>query len=125
MFIVSTVVFGQTAIVKGVILDGDNRPVDNVNVSVLSTSVQSNENGFYRISVPTNKKITLLFSHITFKRASVTLSLKPNEEYEFNLVMNNREEQMGEVVIIGNNKKRNKNTFLHIVFGIKNLYFLY
>ncbi len=106
LFGANTAVFGQTAIVKGVILDGDNRPVDNVNVSTGSTSVQSNENGFFRIIVPSNKKNTLLFSHITFKRASVTLSLKPNEEYEFNLVMNNREEQMGEVVIIGNNKKR-------------------
>jgi hypothetical protein len=106
LFVVNTFVFGQTAIVKGVVLNSENRPVDNVNVSTGSTSVQSNENGFYKINIPYNKKITLLFSHITYKRASVTLSLKPNEEYEFNLVLNDREEQMGEVVIIGNNKKR-------------------
>lgn len=104
--IANTVAFGQNAVVKGVVLDSQNRPIDNVNVSVTTASVQSNENGFYRIIVPSNKKVTLVFSHVTFKRASISLSLKSNEEYEFNLVMNNREEQMGEVVIIGNNRKR-------------------
>ena len=36
----------------------------------------------------------------------VTLELKPNEDYEFNLVLNDRAEGLGEVVVIANNKKR-------------------
>ena len=98
--------FAQTATVKGVILDDNNRPISNVNVSNLGVSTQSNENGFYRILVPSNQKLTVVFSHVSLKRASITLILKPNEDYEFNLVMNDNEEQIGEVIVIGSNKKR-------------------
>lgn len=105
-FAINIGVFAQSAAVKGVILDVNNRPVANVNVSNLAVATQSNENGFYRIVVPSNKKITLVFSHVSLKRASITITLKPNEDYEFNLVMNDGEEQMGEVIVVGNNKKR-------------------
>ena len=106
LLFINTGIFAQSAIVKGVILDENNRPVDGVNVTVMGNTIQSNTTGFYRIVVPANKKITLVFSHISQKRAGITLTLKPNEDYEFNLVMNNQEEQMGEILIIGNNKKR-------------------
>ncbi len=105
-FAINTLVFAQTATVKGVILDDNNRPVANVNVSNLGVATQSNENGFYKIVVPSNQKITVVFSHVSLKKSSITLILKPNEDYEFNLVMNDNEEQIGEVIVIGSNKKR-------------------
>lgn len=105
-FAINAFVFAQTATVKGVILDDNNSPISNVNVSNLGVSTQSNENGFYRILVPSNQKLTVVFSHVSLKRASITLILKPNEDYEFNLVMNDNEEQIGEVIVIGSNKKR-------------------
>ncbi len=105
-FSVNTLIIAQSASVKGVILDKKNQPVENANISCLGIGVQSNANGFYSITVPANKKVVVVFSHISLKKSTVTLTLKSNEEYEFNLVMNEQEEQMGEVVILGNNKKR-------------------
>ena len=105
-FSVNTLIIAQSASVKGVILDKKNQPVENANISCLGIGVQSNANGFYGITVPANKKVVVVFSHISLKKSTVTLTLKSNEEYEFNLVMNEQEEQMGEVVILGNNKKR-------------------
>ena len=103
---VNTVVFAQSAVLKGIILDTNNHPVASVNVSNLGNATQSNENGFYRILVPSNKKTTVIFSHVSLKRVSTTLTLRPNEEYEFNLIMNDNEEQIGEVIVFGSNKKR-------------------
>ena len=105
-FSVNTLIIAQSASVKGVILDKKNQAVENANISCLGIGVQSNANGFYSITVPANKKVVVVFSHISLKKSTVTLTLKSNEEYEFNLVMNEQEEQMGEVVILGNNKKR-------------------
>ncbi len=99
-------ILAQSATVKGVILDKKNQPVENANISCLGVGVQSNANGFYNITVPANKKVGIVFSHISLKKATIFLTLKPNEAYEFNLVMNDQEEQMGEVVIVANNKKR-------------------
>ena len=98
--------YAQSAKIKGVILDTNNQPVANVNLTCLSKGAQSNSNGFYSLTVPANQKLVVVFSHVSMKKATVTVSLQPNEEYEFNLVMNNKEEQMGEILITVNNKKR-------------------
>ena len=98
--------FAQSARVKGIILDKNNQPADNVNVSCAGIGTQSNVNGFFIINVPANQKVIITFTHVSLKKATVTLVLKANEEYEFNLVMNDQEEQMGEVIVVGNNRKR-------------------
>ena len=96
----------QTARVKGIILDESNRPVEEVNVAYEGKNTKSNVNGYYELTVPANKKIQLIFTHVSLKKNMVTLELKPNEDYEFNLVLNDRAEGLGEVVVIANNKKR-------------------
>ena len=96
----------QNARVKGIILDESNLPVDEVNVAYEGKNTKSNENGYYELTVPANKKVQLVFTHVSLKKNTVTLELKPNEDYEFNLVLNDRAEGLGEVVVIANNKKR-------------------
>ena len=98
--------FAQSAHIKGIILDKNNEPVDNVNISSSGVGTKSNVNGFYILEVPANQKVIVVFSHISLKKVTVAVSLKPGEDYEFNLVMNDKDEQMGEVVITVNNKKR-------------------
>jgi hypothetical protein len=105
-FCFGSIAFAQSAHIKGVILDKNNQPVANVNVSSQDNGAQSNANGFYSLTVPANKKIVVVFSHISLKKATVAVTLKPDEEYEFNLVMNDKDEQMGEVIVTVNNKKR-------------------
>ncbi|MBP2282877.1 hypothetical protein H4V97_001195 [Flavobacterium sp. CG_23.5] len=96
----------QTARIKGIILDSNNKPIDNVNVVCLSKATQSNTNGFFDLAVPANQKVIVIFTHISLKKTTLSVQLKPNEDYEFNLVMNDREEQMGEVIVVSKNKKR-------------------
>ena len=105
-FFFSLITFAQTARVKGIILDESNRPVEEVNVAYEGKNTKSNENGYYELTVPANKKVQLVFTHVSLKKNTVTLELKPNEDYEFNLVLNDRAEGLGEVVVIANNKKR-------------------
>ena len=106
LFCFGTFSFAQSAQIKGVILDKNNKPIDNVNVYCHGIGAKSNENGFYSINIPENQKSVIVFSHISLKKVTVAVTLKPKEEYEFNLVMNDQEEQMGEVVVTVNNKKR-------------------
>ncbi len=96
------VAYAQSAKVKGVILDKNNQPVVNVNVSCRGIGTQSNANGYYNITVPENQKVLVVFSHVSLKKVTVSLTLKPNEECEFNLVMSDQDEQMGEIVITAN-----------------------
>lgn len=105
LFAISITAFAQTARIKGVILDENNKPIEDVNVSCNGKTTVSDKDGFYSLLIPANKKVVVVFSHATYKGATQTLDLKPNYDFEFNPVLNTRDEQLGEVIIV-NNKKR-------------------
>lgn len=104
-FLLGISAFAQTARVKGIIFDENNMPVENVNIKCLNKSTNSNANGFYELTIPANQKVELVFSHVSLKKITSSIQLKPNEDYEFNVVMNDKAEQMGEVIIINNRKR--------------------
>jgi hypothetical protein len=105
-FFVGLSLSAQSARIKGIILDKNNQPVENVNVLCLGKTTQSNINGFFDLAVPANQKVVVVFTHISLKKTTVSIVLKSNEDYEFNLVMNDYQEQMGEVIVIAKNGKR-------------------
>ncbi len=100
------ITFAQKARVKGVILDELQNPIEQVSVKGLDKVVFTNANGFYTLEIPAQQKVMLVFSHPTFKNSSVTVELKPNEDFELNLVLSTKIEQMGELVITSDSKKR-------------------
>jgi hypothetical protein len=106
LFIFTLFSFAQTARVKGIILDENNQPIDGVNVTFQENKTTTNANGFYSLTIPSNVKSNLKFSHISLKAAVVSLELKSNEDYEFNIVLKNNVEQIGEVIITNNSRKR-------------------
>lgn len=87
-------------------LDENNQPVENVNVSFQENKTVTNSNGFYILTIPSNVKSNLKFSHVSLKVAVISLELKPNEDYEFNIILKSNVEQIGEVVITNNSRKR-------------------
>jgi hypothetical protein len=102
---VTTITIAQSAKVTGVILDEFNNPIKDVNVSFQGNTSTTNETGFYSLTVPANKKISIVFTHIVFKKVTATIELKVNEVYEFNVVMSSTIEQLGDVVIVNNRKR--------------------
>ncbi len=98
-------VWAQTARIKGVILNEENQPLEGVSITADALGTISNANGFFLLKVPANQKIKVVFSFIGYKNSSVVVQLSPNEDYEFNPVLNTRTEQIGEVVVVANRKK--------------------
>lgn len=96
--------YAQTARILGVVLDEKNQPVNEVNISAGLQSTKTDATGFYEMIIPANQKVTVIFTHIVLKKNSVTLTLSPNENYEFNLVMNEVAESLGEVTVINRRK---------------------
>ena len=70
----------STAKVAGIVLDENNKPVENVNVSYQTKTSTTDKNGFYEISVPANQKVVLVFTHTSLKSITVTLQLKRSED---------------------------------------------
>ncbi len=73
-----TVVFAQRITLSGKITDADDKPVKNVNISVVGreAGAVSNDEGLFKIKI--TKGDTLLFSHIQFKDYRQAIS---NDEF--------------------------------------------
>jgi hypothetical protein len=104
--LISLSAFAQTARVKGIILDENNTPVANVNVVADDKTTSTNENGFYQLTVPANQEIMLVFTHTSLKKSVVKMTLKPNEDFEFNTVLTVNAEQLSGVVVSTGTRKR-------------------
>lgn len=106
-FILSIKSFSQntTAKVAGIVLDENNKPIESVNVSYLSKSSITDKNGFYTITVPANQKVVLVFTHVSLKNITATLQLKPNEEFEYHVVMSDKAEQLSDVIITSSRRR--------------------
>ena len=98
--------FSQTAIIRGVILNESNQPINDVNISTNSgKGTASNENGFYELKIPSGIEVTVEFSHLGHKRIVAKFKLKNGQELEYNPVMKIEVEQIATVVINTNTRQ--------------------
>ena len=47
--------FAQKARIKGIVLDENKQPIENVIVSSLTSNTSTNSNGFYELEIDANK----------------------------------------------------------------------
>jgi len=103
-------VYAQTAQVKGVLLNNLQMPVSEVLVTApylpVPQSTTTNDAGFYLLKIPANTPVTLVFSHVAYKKVTVELNLQPHEDFELNLTLSEQIEQLGELVISKNGQKQ-------------------
>ncbi len=96
----------QTATIKGIVFDEDKTPIPGANVSYSQNGTTTNANGFYYLEIPANQKVEITISYVGLKKISFTQNLKPGEEIEFNPVLRSDVEQIGEIILTGENRKR-------------------
>ena len=78
----------QTATITGVILDENNFPLPEVNITADSFGTFSDENGFYLLQLVAEQENKVTFSHLGHKDVVLEgLILNTNETFEFNPVM--------------------------------------
>ena len=101
LFITQLQVFAQTATLRGVLLDEENKPIENATVRANDLGTISNSNGFYLLELPANKNVEVEFSHVSHKFVRVVFNLKSGQEFEFNPVLKTDIEQIETVIITG------------------------
>ena len=105
IFLIPLIVLSQKSYIKGVVLDINNNPIENVNISSESKAgATTNSNGFYSIEIKSLTNINITFSHVNFKSISFPINLKTNEVYEFYPVMDINIEQIEEIVLNSNKR---------------------
>lgn len=111
----------QNAYVSGIVLNTKQQAVSDVNISCFGKKNVSKKDGSYTIIIPANKKVRVVFTHISLKMITLEIELKSNENYVFNPVMNDLIEQIGEVIITAENDKRVEGIESLSVASVKNI----
>lgn len=97
--LVSSCFFSQDAVITGLILDEENFPIKDANIQFDNKGTISDMNGYYKIEVPSDKNINVVFTHINHKRLQITVNLSKKEILEFNPVLSTNIEQISEVIL--------------------------
>ena len=105
ILLLPSLAIGQTATLKGLVLNEQNKPIEGATVITSANGSTTNANGFYSLKIAANKAITIKISHINYKYIEATFKLKNGEEFEFNPVLKINYEQIETVVITGSKRK--------------------
>ncbi|MDT0540777.1 TonB-dependent receptor plug domain-containing protein [Croceitalea sp. P059] len=80
--------FSQTASITGIVLDENNLPLENVNISSKTSGTTTKSDGTYLLQITADTKNTITFSHIGHNNIVLEdIILNTNETFEFNPVM--------------------------------------
>lgn len=105
LFLITSFAFAQKARIKGVVLNENNEPMENVSVLTSTGSSSTNSNGFYILEIDANKDIVVTFSHVSLKKSTYKINLKPHQDFELNPILSSKEDVIEEVVINAKNRK--------------------
>ena len=105
LMITPKLVVGQTATLKGIILNEQNQPIQGANISSGANGTTTNINGFYLLKIPAKRDVEIRISHLNYKFIKATFNLKNGEELEFNPILKDNYEQIETVVITGSKRK--------------------
>ncbi len=96
----------QTATIAGVVLDENNYPLSNVNITTDTNGVSTDTDGYYLLQLISDTKTTITFSHIGHKNVVLeNIILNTNETFEFNPIMKTDVIQIDGVVVTPEGKK--------------------
>lgn len=106
LFITTSALFAQQATIRGVLLDKANNPIAGANVTYGTEGVLTDLNGYYLLEIPSNENVVITYSFVGYKDTQLTISLKPNADFEFNPVVDVSVEQIGVVELSAKRNKR-------------------
>ncbi|WP_073177030.1 TonB-dependent receptor [Flagellimonas flava] len=99
--------FSQTATIAGTVLDGNNQPIPNVNITAGALGTTTDANGYYILQLIAETSTTLTFSHLGHRNVVLeNLILTTNETFEFNPVMKTEVIQVAGVEVSPTGQKK-------------------
>jgi len=101
----SIIVAQKTTILKGVVKNKKQQPIENVSVKYKDIGTTTDKDGKYQIRVPFKEKITLVFSHISYRSFTKKLTAKSRNAIRFSPILISKTEQLEEIIVKDNKKE--------------------
>ena len=98
--LIPSLVFAQhTASIKGIVKNSLQQPISGVSVSFLNKGTTTDSNGFYELEIPVRKTITIVFSHLSYKKSSKKITLRSIRTINHSPVLISLTQKLEEIVI--------------------------
>ena len=91
----------QKGMIYGKVTDGQNTPVELVNVAVPGSSygVTTNARGYYELTLPSDSTFEVVFSFVGYEPRKETILLKANEKRKLDIALVSTAQMLSDVVI--------------------------
>ena len=102
LIMLSVVAFAQQkGMIYGKVTDGQNTPVELVNVAVPGSSygVTTNARGYYELTLPSDSTFEVVFSFVGYEPRKETILLKANEKRKLDIALVSTAQMLSDVVI--------------------------
>jgi hypothetical protein len=95
----------KESFVKGRIFNINNKPISNVNITYKKKGTTSDDKGYFKLKLPSDKKIELVFNHINYQEKIYIIRLKRQEIKTLKVILLPKNETIKTVIITGKTKK--------------------
>ena len=91
----------QTAVVQGRVRSEEGQPMEQVNVflSGSDTGFPTDKSGRYRVTVPAQQHVTIIFSFVGFSQYNLKVNLKPGQVLDRDVMLKSEAENLNEVTV--------------------------
>ncbi|MDG1397844.1 MAG: carboxypeptidase-like regulatory domain-containing protein [Polaribacter sp.] len=90
----------KTTILRGTVKNGQKKVIDKVSVKYGDTGTVTDENGNYKIRIPLDEEITIIFSHISYRQFTKKITAKSRTVIRFSPTLILKTEKLDEIVVI-------------------------
>lgn len=109
------ILFAQkTAIVKGIITNKFNTPIEGVAISYLNKGTTTDENGLYEFTIPIRKTVSVNFTHVSYKTLDKKFTARGPKTFIFSPVLTIKSEELEEIIIKNQRKEAQGITKINI-----------
>ena len=113
LIITPTLILAQkTTLLKGVVKNTNNQPIEGVSVKFKDSGTITDAKGNYRIIIPLNQSITIVYSHISHYSLTKKLTVRNRNIIRYSPILNSTTEKLNEII-----RENNKNNSQ----GIRNI----
>ncbi|MEL4454656.1 TonB-dependent receptor [Lutimonas vermicola] len=91
---------GQTATIKGKVLDSINNPIENATISIGGLGTVTDQDGSYEILIPAGRSVTIRYGHVSYNSFSKTFRVQKGKTLYFSPRLYNKTESIDEIIII-------------------------
>jgi hypothetical protein len=95
----------KTTILKGSVKNNLNEPIEKVSIKFGNTGDVTDKDGNYSIRIPFNEEITLIFSHVSYRTFTKTITATSRNAIRYSPTLTLKTEELKEIVVKDIRKK--------------------